>query len=296
MHVSTMNDSDQHRNSGSLPDGGPSLFLFVPGDRPERFAKALSASADAVIIDLEDAVAPAARNAARAGLQAATAGLANASDRVFLRVNAVGTAWHDDDIDAFIRLPIAGIVLPKAESAEHVSGLRRRTGRTTIIAIVESARGLAMVDEIAAAADQIAFGSMDFAADMGCAHSREALLLARSRIVLAARLANKAPPIDGVTQAIHDGAEMEEDARYGASLGFSGKLLIHPAQVQPARRGLAPSDQDVAWAKRIVAASADGAAIAVDGAMVDAPVLARAYHIIRASGAAQAIGRLADRP
>jgi citrate lyase subunit beta/citryl-CoA lyase len=256
------------------------LFLFVPADRPESFAKAMAAGADAVIIDLEDAVAPLAKVAARQGL--AGSFTAGGLCPIFIRVNAIGTDWCQGDLGAVSQLNVAGILLPKAESAEDVNAVRRALGDKSVIAIVETAAGLAAVDEIAAASDRLVFGSIDFAADLGCAHSRDALLLARSRIVLAARLADRPAPVDGVTQAIHDEAGIEGDARYGVSLGFGGKLLIHPAQITPARRGLAPSEQDVAWALRVVAASPDGAAAAVDGGMVDAPVLARARQIIAA--------------
>jgi citrate lyase subunit beta/citryl-CoA lyase len=257
-----------------------SLFLFVPADRPERFAKAMAAGADAVIIDLEDAVAPSDKAAARQGLVSAFTG--GGTCPVFIRINAIGTDWHQSDLDAVAELDVCGVLLPKADTADTVNAVRGALGGKSVIAIVETAAGLAAVNDIAAASDRLAFGSIDFAADLGCAHSRDALLLARSRIVLAARLAGQFAPIDGVTQAIRDEKEIEDDARYGVSLGFGGKLLIHPAQIAPARRGMAPSEQDLAWAMKVVAASPDGAAAVVDGGMVDAPVLARARQIIAA--------------
>lgn len=257
-----------------------SLLLFVPADRPQRFAKAAAAGADAIIVDLEDAVAPAAKDDARAGLSAALAGLKRMVP-IFLRINATDTPWHAADLASAAGLPVAGIVLPKAESAAELQAARSAVSGRALIALVETARGLAAAEEIAAACDRIAFGSVDFAADLGCAHVREALLLARSRLVLAARLAGAPQPIDGVTLSIKDGNAVEDDARHAVALGFGGKLLIHPSQIDPARRGLAPTAQDVAWAERIVAGSADGAARAVDGIMVDAPVLARAHLILQ---------------
>lgn len=258
------------------------LFLFVPADRPERFAKAAGSGADAVIIDLEDAVPTPAKDSARHGLDAALRNTKMAAP-VFIRINGTETAWHDGDVAIAAALPIDGVVLPKAESAEGVSTLRKRLPENMhVIAIVESAKGLAAVDEIAAAADRLAFGSIDFAADLSCAHEREALLFARSRIVLAARLAKTPAPIDGVTLSIGETTLIENDTRYGASLGFGGKLLIHPRQIAPARKGLAPSADDLAWALRIVDSVEDGAARAVDGAMVDLPVLLRARQIVRA--------------
>ncbi|OJT98806.1 MAG: CoA ester lyase [Rhizobium sp. 63-7] len=256
------------------------LFLFVPADRPERFAKAAASGADAVIIDLEDAVPAHAKAGARDGLGLALGDTHRAAP-IFVRVNGAETAWHDGDVAAIAALPIDGVILPKAEGAADIAALRKRLPKP-IIAIVESARGLSAVDEIAVAADRLAFGSIDFAADLGCAHNREALLFARGRIVLAARLAKAPTPIDGVTLAIGETTLIEDDMRYGASLGFGGKLLIHPRQIEPARKGLAPGAEELAWALRIVASVEDGAARAVDGAMVDLPVLTRARQIVRA--------------
>ncbi|WP_438751035.1 HpcH/HpaI aldolase/citrate lyase family protein [Pararhizobium sp. O133] len=258
------------------------LFLFVPADRPDRVAKASASGADAIIIDLEDAIAPAAKPMARKSLGDGLAGGLPALP-VFVRINGVGTPWHVEDLVAASALDIDGVLLPKAETAADLEAVRANLpSGMAVLAIVESAKGLSNCDAIAEASDRIIFGSLDFAVDIGAKHDREALLMARSRIVLSARLANKPPPIDGVTMAIKDEAIVEDDARYGASLGFAGKLLIHPAQVSPARRGLAPSDDEVAWALRITATAGDGAARAVDGLMIDAPVLARARQIVRA--------------
>ena len=139
--------------------------------------------------------------------------------------------------------------------------------------------GLARVEEIARAADRIAFGSIDFAADIRCDQAREALLFARARRVVAARVARQAAPIDGVTRSIRDEDEIQADARYGASLGLKAKLLIHPAQIAPARRGLAPTQTEIVWAERILSDCGDGGAVSLDGQMVDAPVIARARQI-----------------
>lgn len=258
------------------------VFLFVPADRPDRVAKAAASGADAIIVDLEDAIAPAAKPMARERLRD---GLAEGpiAVPVFVRINAVGTPWHTEDLVAVSALEIEGILLPKAESAADLESVRGYLPpEMAVLAIVETAAGLSNCEAIAAASDRLVFGSLDFAVDIGARHGREALLMARSRIVLAARLANRPPPIDGVTMAMKDEAVVEDDARYGASLGFGGKLLIHPAQIYPARRGLAPSDDEVTWAFRITAEAADGAARAIDGLMVDAPVLARARQIVRA--------------
>lgn len=262
----------------------PSLLLFVPANRPERYAGALGSGADAVIIDLEDAVVPDTKSSARALMRDALRSAPPALIPLLVRINAVGTPWHNDDLETVNDLlptgRLAGVMLPKAETAQDIRTLRDRLAQgATILALIETATGLDRAQEIARAADRIAFGSIDFAADIGCDHSREALLLARSHLAVSARAARKASPIDGITRSIHDENEIEADARYGANLGLKAKLLIHPAQIAPARRGLAPTERELVWAERILAGIGDGNALTIDGQMVDAPVIARARQI-----------------
>jgi citrate lyase subunit beta/citryl-CoA lyase len=250
--------------------------LFVPGDRPERFAKAAASGADAVIIDLEDAVAPDHKALARAGLAQLPSGLP-----VFVRVNAVGSGWFEEDMAAIAGLPLAGVMLAKTESAADVA----RVEDFQVIALIETARGLASAREIAATLGvaRLAFGSIDFCADLGVSHAREALLMARSELVLASRLGGLAAPLDGVTTSILDPALIEDEARYAQGLGFGGKLCIHPAQIPAVQHGFMPGAAQIEWAKRILAAG-DAGAVAVDGAMVDAPVRARARAILARVG------------
>jgi len=253
-------------------------MLFVPGDRPERFGKAAAAGADAVIIDLEDAVAVDAKGQARFALRqpgALPPGIA-----IYVRVNQMGSAWYDADIAALAGLPIAGIMLPKAESASDIDALYQAMS-LPVIALIETASGMAACREIARAAGvaRLAFGSIDYAADLGMAHVREALMLARSEIVLASRLGRLVAPVDGVTTVIDDDGMIMDDARHAVSLGFGGKLCIHPRQIAAVRRGFAPAEADIAWARRILAAAQDGA-VSVDGAMVDAPVRRRAQAVL----------------
>ncbi len=251
--------------------------LFVPGNRPERFEKAAASGADAIIIDLEDAVAAQEKDAARAALRTGFG-----SVPIIVRVNAPGTQWHAADMAAVAALDVAAVMVPKAEMGE---GFAAALGGKPVIALVESARGLADARALAALDGVVllAFGSIDFCADIGCAHTREALCAARSEIVLASRLAAIAAPLDGVTTAIDDAAAVEQDARHARELGFGGKLLIHPRQIAPALAGLMPDAAEIAWARRVVAA-ADGAS-RVDGAMVDAPVRLRAEAILSRAGA-----------
>ncbi|MGX1096408.1 HpcH/HpaI aldolase/citrate lyase family protein [Amorphus sp. MBR-141] len=257
-----------------------SFPLFVPGNRPERYAKARAAGTDLVIVDLEDAVAADDKDAAREALVSALPGPGSGVP-VFVRINGIGTPWYAADLAAVANLEIAGVVLPKAEDAAALDGVRAALpAGTGLIALVETAAGVANAREVARHSDRTAFGSIDLAADLGCAHAREPLLSARSEMVLAARLAGQAGPIDGVTTSISDPALTESDAAYGAGLGFTGKLLIHPSQLRPARRGYAPDADLVEWARRVVAAASDGTARSIDGQMVDAPVLARARDVL----------------
>lgn len=251
--------------------------LFVPADRPERFAKAAASGADAVILDLEDAVAAAAKDAARAALACGFTDLP-----VLVRINGAGTAWHEADVAAVAALPVAGVILPKAEDAGAAARLRQAAG-CAVIGLVESARGLANARAIAAAegVERLAFGSIDYCADLGSAHLRAVLLPARSELVLASRLAGIAAPIDGVTVQLDD-LRPVEDAAHARALGMTGKLCIHPKQIAAVRRAFAPTEAEIGWARRVLA-SGDGA-VSVDGAMVDAPVRIRARAILDHAG------------
>lgn len=259
------------------------ISLFVPGDRPERFVKAAGSGAGAIIIDLEDAVGVDAKEQARLALQ--RPGTLPTEVEVFVRINPAGSLWHEADIDALVGLQLTGIILPKTESRGQVEDLFRRTN-SPMVALIETARGIAACRDIASAAGvtRLAFGSIDYAADLGMAHIREALLSARMEIVLASRLAGLPAPIDGVTTAIDDDVTITDDARYAAALGFGGKLCIHPKQVAPALRGFAPSEAEIAWARLIIDAPEEGAVL-VGGTMVDAPVRLRAQQIIIRAGA-----------
>ncbi|WP_300547225.1 CoA ester lyase [Roseovarius sp.] len=263
----------------ALPDQ-MNLVLFVPADRPERVAKAAAAGADAIIVDLEDAVAPDARESARAGLADALNGVSCA---VILRINPAGTEWHQADLATAATLPLNAVMLAKAESAETCADAARAT-RTPVIALIETARGIAQLDEIAGASARLAFGSIDYAADLGMGHTRQSLLGARSALVLAARLADQPAPLDGVTTAIRDDALIEDDCRHAVELGMGGKLIIHPAQLDAARRGFAPSQDELSWARRVLEAANGGAAVQMDGAMIDAPVITRAKTLITRAG------------
>jgi citrate lyase subunit beta/citryl-CoA lyase len=259
-------------------------LLFVPGSRPERFDKALASGATAVVIDLEDAVGP----AQKAGAREQVLGWLDASRPVFVRINAADTAWFADDLSLCAHDGVAGIMVPKAESAEvlaRVSG----AGARAVLPLVESAAGFDHLKAIAAGPGVIAlaFGSLDLQHDLGMRDAHEDELLAyRTHLVLASRLAGLAPPIDGVTVALDDDARLRDDVERARRLGFGGKLCIHPRQVAGVNRLFAPSAEERAWARRVVdaMASAGGEAVQVDGRMVDRPVLLRAQALLRDNG------------
>jgi citrate lyase subunit beta/citryl-CoA lyase len=259
-------------------------WLFVPGDRPDRFAKAAASGADHVILDLEDAVNVRKKLDARA----AVVEHLKSGASCWVRINAVGTPWHEEDLAALQQLAPVGVVVPKSENPAALGriaqGLRPDV---ELVALVESAHGLEAAEALAAhpGIDRLAFGSIDFAMDIGADHVPDALLHARSRLVVSSRAAGIAPPLDGVTTNL-DPEVAEADARYGRSLGMGGKLCIHPAQVEPVLTAFLPSAAELDEVRRVVEA-ADATtygAVAVDGQLVDQPVLERARRLLADGG------------
>jgi len=261
-------------------------YLFVPADRPERFGKALHCGADAVIVDLEDAVAPMSKDTARASLAAWLS--SPAASPVLLRLNAPDTPWFEDDLRVAGAPAVHGIVLPKAERADDIAHLHGLWPDRPLLPLVETAAGFEALRAVAAApgVQRLLFGSIDFQADLCIEGDDDALLFFRSRIVLVSRLAGLAPPVDGVTTDLQDlGATVRDTAR-ARRLGFGAKLCIHPRQVDAVNQGFTPSDAECDWARRVIAAAqaGGGAAVAVDGKMVDAPVMLRARSLLARAG------------
>jgi len=262
--------------------GAARTWLFVPGDRPERFAKAAAAGPDVVVVDLEDAVAPAHKDAARAHV---TDWLPRAGVTVAVRINAAGTTWHDADLAALAALDGPSlVVLPKADSPETVAAaLAALPDGSAVVALVETALGVARAIDLASfpGVVRLAFGSYDLAAELGVdPEHAPALAPARGNLVLASAVGGLAGPIDGVTGDVRDHERLTADVTTAAALGFAGKLCIHPGQVAPTAAALAPSPDEVAWAERVLAAATEDGVALVDGRMVDAPVVARARRIV----------------
>ena len=260
-------------------------LLFVPGDRPERFDKAAASGAHQVILDLEDAVAPAAKTAAR---QAVAQWLA-AGPAAVVRINAADTPWFTDDLQMLQGQPQATVMLPKAVPevlARTVAALALH--RQPVIALVETVAGVLALHELVRVPGlhRIAFGSIDFCADSGMSDVGDVLSAVRSQIVLASCHAGLVAPIDGVSVELDSTQLLQQQATRAQQQGFGGKLCIHPRQVAPVNAAFVPSAADLDWARRVVAAFAAsaGAATVVDGKMVDLPVVARARRILAEAG------------
>lgn len=256
-------------------------WLFVPGDRPDRFAKAVASGTDMVIHDLEDAVNATNKETARS----AVADHLSRAGSGYVRINAPGTEWHDGDIAALADLPgLTGVMVPRADDPDVLTDVRRRLGGCDLVALLESAYAIHHAVEIAecTAVDRLAFGSMDFALDIDSAETDEALLFGRSALIVASRIGGKPAPIDGVTATINDVDQIRAGARRSRELGFGAKMCIHPSQISLTAEAFHPTEDEIAWATELVAATegTGTAAIAVGGAMVDRPVLDRARRIL----------------
>ncbi|MFK8843932.1 HpcH/HpaI aldolase/citrate lyase family protein [Streptomyces sp. Ac-502] len=255
-------------------------LLFVPGDRPERFDKAVASGADVVIVDLEDAVAPADKERARAHVAAWLA----AGNSAMVRINAPGTPWCDDDgAMAACGVPV---MVPKAEDPEVLADFARRTGgKCPVVPLVETAAGIERAVEVCAAPGvvRVALGNVDLAGQLGVAHDdHEALAYSRSRLVSASAATGLCAPVDGVTTSVKDVDVIAADVAHARRFGFAGKLCVHPAQIAVVAEGFAPTAQEREWARSVVAAG-DSVTV-VDGHMVDKPVLERARRILAAGG------------
>lgn len=257
----------------------PRSYLFVPGDRPERFDKACAAGADAVIVDLEDAVAPARKTAARASVAA----WLSPAQPVLLRINSADSEWFAQDLELCTLPGVAGVVLPKSEQLADLQRLAAIRAGLAVLPLIETAQGFDHARQLASVpgVQRLLFGSIDFQLDLGIEDDDEALLYFRSQLVLASRLAGIQAPVDGVTTALDNPEQLRADTLRARRLGFAGKLCIHPAQVAAVNLHFSPSSDEQAWARRVLAAAeaAQGAAVALDGKMIDRPVILRAQRI-----------------
>jgi citrate lyase subunit beta/citryl-CoA lyase len=286
----------------------PRILLFSPANVARRAESAMASAADAAILDLEDAVPPGEKAEARAAL----AGLLGTPRDVgaplrYVRVNAANTPLCLSDLQAALAAGADGIVLPKAESAEGLhavawtlrqscAALGRDPASVELLPIVETARGLVDLSHLpwtACGVTRVALGTVDLMADLGtgAADADAAIRHAQRMCVAGSRAAGLAAPLDGVHLDVKDATGAETAMREARAMGFGGKLAIHPAQIAPLRAGLAPPEDEVAWAQEVDAAyaaaqQAGSGAIVVRGKLVDEPVARRAREILAMAGAA----------
>lgn len=257
----------------------PVAPLFVPADRPERFEKADRSGADAVIVDLEDAVAPAAKDGARSNLCHAL----RLQNPTFVRVNSEDSGWYHADLAAVRALGLRRICLPKAESVATLDAIIETLGEDVeIMALIETARGLEAAAALAAHPHvaRLAFGPADFALDLGAAASDAIKAHALMRLAVASRAAGKALPLDGPSFEVADTTKLASECRQALNHGAGGKLCIHPAQTSDVIAAFRPSAEQLGWAQRVVDAAQDGAARLVDGKMIDAPIITQARALL----------------
>jgi citrate lyase subunit beta/citryl-CoA lyase len=274
--------------------------LFVPGDRPDRYAKAACSGADVVIIDLEDAVAPGAKSVAREAVLSALCPrpdtCAESALRALVRINDPGSTLGAADLAALVTLArqpghgLIGVVVPKAGHPaalatviDTVSALAAGPGSDgiAVVALIESALGVANVRALAAlpGLNRLAFGALDFGLDVGADVDALTGQVARAEVVIASRAAGLHAPWESPSTSLTDTTLIETTSRAARALGFGGRLCIHPAQLAAVRAGFTPTSEEVAWAQRI--AGAGDAVSRVDDEMVDRPVLERARSILR---------------
>jgi citrate lyase subunit beta/citryl-CoA lyase len=267
----------------------PRTYLFVPGNRPERFTKALASPADIVVLDLEDAVSAEDKGCARESACELLAGMRpDERARVVVRINDVASHWHAMDLRALLQSGATQVMLPKAESAMQIASVLSGMPDASILALIESARGVAAVDEIAMAPGvvRLVFGTLDLALDLDLdiESGSKGLAYAAGRIAVASRVAGLVAPVAGVTPQLDDETRLLADLAQARRFGFGAKLCIHPKQVASIHRALQPSPEAIEWAKRVLAAeAASPGAAKLDGRMVDRPVVLQAERILTRS-------------
>ncbi|MFG6444383.1 HpcH/HpaI aldolase/citrate lyase family protein [Microbacterium sp. P06] len=274
--------------------------LYVPGDRPDRVAKALRIGADGVIVDLEDAVAPGSKEAAREALATLTDELAAATRDgahvvVQVRINARGSLWHDADVAALAELPRGiGVRLPKTQSVDDVAALRTALPGRDVHALLETALAVERAFDIASSGvASISTGEADLRAALAVPageEGEEGLRWSRSRIVNAAAAAGLPAPLLSVYADVNDLEGLERSSREGLRLGFAGRTAIHPRQLEVIRRVFTPTAAQVERAEQIVrrvsSAAADGSGTVVldDGTFLDIAMVRAAERVIAAAG------------
>lgn len=276
-------------------------ILFAPADKPAMLRKSLDAGADAVIWDLEDAVAPSGKDAARAAIGEALSALSGPHVPIVVRINALGANTLTDDLERVVTAGLHAVLLPKVESASEIERLDRELtrreraaglaeGAIGIHCLIESCLGILNAHAVASASRRVqalCFGAEDFTLDLGVPRTRDGVESAHARAAMAlAAGAAKVLAIDTVYADLADSDGLVQECRAARGLGFSGKMAVHPKQIETINREFSPSAAELAYAERVVQAFARAEAegvgvITIDGKMIDAPVVARARLILR---------------
>ncbi len=279
-------------------------LLFVPGNRPERVDKAVNAGADVVIIDLEDAVPLALKEETRPMVREKL--LQHKGQNIIVRVNALDSGFLKDDLDEILTEELSCIIVPKVESSANIREINSllleaekkkgmKPGATSIIPLIESARAVQNIYEIVCERTDperlhtVAFGAADYTLDMGIEMTLEGneLFYPRSRIAVACKAAGVEPPLDTPFMIdVKDTEGLKVDALRAKTLGFQGKLCVHPSQIGPCNAMFSPGADEIDYARKVIyafeEAEAKGlAAIQLNGKMIDYPVVERSKRIVR---------------
>ena len=262
-------------------------FLFVPANRPERFLKATASGADAVILDLEDSVPFESKKDARLAIKSSWQELKKSGISLVIRINSPETTWGLEDLDFFQGLDgLNGVMVPKCESSSSLNRVSEDFIGVPLLPIIESAAGYLVLPEIAKTANvsRLVVGHIDFLADSGmlCSEDQLELNSLRFQVAMCSRVGGLAPAIDGVTVSVDDVELIRADAERSIRFGFGGKLCIHPKQISIVHEILAPSADQISWANKVIDAMeiSGGAAVQLDGKMIDLPVLLQAKRLL----------------
>jgi citrate lyase subunit beta/citryl-CoA lyase len=278
-------------------------WMFVPGHRQRMIEKAFGLSTDAIMLDIEDGVAPSEKDAARKNIadslgREKTAG----SPARYVRINAIGHARMDADLEAVVRPGLEGLVCPKVDTPDEVlkvdailnarePNMKMERGRVKLLIAIESPKGLLNAPAIAASSPRVLglmFGAEDFGRELGLPTAREGeardLIHARSAIVIAAASAH-VQAVDGVWVDLNDSAGLVGFARQSRRLGFSGMSLIHPSQIDPINTVFSPTAEEIDYAQKVLHAFDDAQArgdgsIAFGGQLIDRPIVERARRTL----------------
>jgi len=261
-------------------------FLFVPGNRPDRFTKAMVSAADVVVFDLEDSVPPQDKMSARTAIADVLPELCGRRAAA-IRVNSLCGSLGQDDLEwlASCGKEVA-VMVPKADSSTQLMAVHARLPDCPLLPLIESADGYAALNEVAGVSGvaRLVLGTVDFIVDLGmqCDMQETQLTPLRFATTVASRRFGLSAPVDGVTLDIIDGERLRQDTLRALQFGFGAKLCIHPTQIEIVHEALAPTQSELEWARRVVELDQrnGGAAVQMDGRMIDAPVVAQARCLL----------------